>query len=85
MLPALEFHRGTLFPVLTGSVLPLVREAIAGCETFVEMDRGTYLAFDYRSSRHLDARIFPDPKLARGRVKFLHALRRECRGLLLCS
>eukprot|EP00966_Prymnesium_polylepis_P231897 5364817-Prymnesium_polylepis.1 len=76
------------YPVLEGGVLPLIREAIAGCDAFTESNMGDYICFDYKSDRggSAVAGLFPPVDSARRqRDKWLLALRRECRGLLLCS
>ena len=76
------------FPVLEGCVLPLLREAIAGSDAFSESNLGEYIAFDYKSDRggSAVAGLFPPIDSARRpRDKWLLALRRECRWLLLCA
>ena len=76
------------FPVLEGCVLPLVREAITGSDAFTESNLGGYISFDYKSERggSAVAGLFPPlDSVRRPRDKWLLALRRECRGLLLCA
>ncbi|KAK3259837.1 hypothetical protein CYMTET_31191 [Cymbomonas tetramitiformis] len=78
------------FPVLKGNVLPLILEAIAGCPAFVKVDFGDYIAVDYRADRGgaaASAELFPALAGARtsSRERWLHAVRRECRGLLVCA
>ena len=86
--PPQSFTLAGIFPVMEGNVLALVREAIAGCDAFTQINLGEYIAFDYRSDRGGAAaatRIFPPvDSVRRPRDRWLWALRRECRGLLLC-
>ena len=74
------------FPVLEGNVLPLLREAIAGCDSFVERDFGDYVSFDYKNATPV---AFPDPwepgRRRKARERWMLAARRECRGLLVSS
>ena len=78
------------FCLLDGNVLPAVRAAIAGNDTFVEKQHPEhgYVAFDYRDARNM-AEVFPDPdSLApkkNGEERWQWACRRECRGLLVCA
>eukprot|EP00755_Sulcionema_specki_P014358 Sspe_Gene.9230::Locus_3104_Transcript_2_2_Confidence_0.667_Length_5966::g.9230::m.9230 len=81
-----EYRRvgGGAYPRLEGCVLPLVREAIAGCAEFVErMPFPDVVAFDYKDSKVGGGHLFPNPAASRGRTRLLHAVRRECRGLLV--
>eukprot|EP00746_Dinoflagellata_sp_MGD_P138965 gnl/MRDRNA2_/MRDRNA2_72504_c1_seq1.p1 gnl/MRDRNA2_/MRDRNA2_72504_c1~~gnl/MRDRNA2_/MRDRNA2_72504_c1_seq1.p1 ORF type:complete len:1636 (+),score=316.11 gnl/MRDRNA2_/MRDRNA2_72504_c1_seq1:35-4909(+) len=76
------------WPVLEGNVLPLLREATAKTKGFIEKDMGQYIAFDYSSANANEMKdMFPDlqrfPKKSRERL--LSAVRRECRGLLVCA
>jgi RNA ligase/3'-5' exonuclease/Prim-pol 4/R3H domain len=72
------------FAQLEGRVIELIREAIDGCDAFVEKHCGDYVAFDYVS---MGDGVFDDwrqwPKKSRRRL--LQLVRRECRGLLVCS
>lgn len=75
------------WPVLQGDVRSLVRRSVAGCNSFLEKDMGGYIAFDYKTSSASELPdMFPDPhQLPRkGDARLLAAVRRECRGLLLC-
>ena len=75
------------FPRLASNVLPLVREAISGCDGFTESRIGSYIAFDYRADEASAGALFPPPHEARknSRERWMRAVRRECRGLLLSA
>lgn len=76
------------WPVLKGNALPLVRRAIAQVPGFLERAMDGYISFDYNacSANQLPA-MFPDPQSLpkKGDARLLAAVRRECRGLLLCA
>eukprot|EP00928_Gymnodinium_smaydae_P026778 TRINITY_DN20923_c0_g1_i2.p1 TRINITY_DN20923_c0_g1~~TRINITY_DN20923_c0_g1_i2.p1 ORF type:complete len:1675 (-),score=201.37 TRINITY_DN20923_c0_g1_i2:157-5181(-) len=76
------------WPVFHGNVLPLLREAISKTKGFIEKDMGDYIAFDYSAGNASELpEMFPDPdRLPRkSRARLLAAVRRECRGLLICK
>ena len=82
------------YPVLDGPVLADLRAAIAGHAAFHARDRGEFVAFDYSTARTGGrlADIFAATeggggggRRARERERWLGALRRECRGLLVCA
>eukprot|EP00306_Pavlova_sp_CCMP459_P012950 CAMPEP_0185188564 /NCGR_PEP_ID=MMETSP1140-20130426/5483_1 /TAXON_ID=298111 /ORGANISM="Pavlova sp., Strain CCMP459" /LENGTH=691 /DNA_ID=CAMNT_0027755073 /DNA_START=369 /DNA_END=2441 /DNA_ORIENTATION=- len=78
------------FPVFEGNVLPLLREAIAGCHEFTSLDVGEYICFDYHSERGGAAcaqAMWPEVEAARRgtRERWMRAARRECRGLLVSA
>ena len=76
------------FPVLEGNIIPHLRECIATGSSgfFTETDCGEYIAFDYKDAT-VGSGAFPNPKKSSRKKKeqWLMALRRECRGLLVCS
>lgn len=79
---------GQPWPLLSGDVLPLLRKAMAGSKVFLEKNLGAYLSFDYRAGGAAEvAASFPDPQVlpSRSEARLLAAIRRECRGLLVCS
>lgn len=82
----LEFH--CTYPILDGNILPLVRECISGNPSFTESNFGNYLAFDYKDVASINL-AFPNPWQSgqhfKAKEKWMMSLRRECRGLLLCS
>mmetsp|Transcript_48172 Transcript_48172/g.85528 ORF Transcript_48172/g.85528 Transcript_48172/m.85528 type:complete len:1677 (-) Transcript_48172:71-5101(-) len=75
--------------VLQGDVLPLVRQAILPKNSgFIEKHKGAYIAFDYHTSAASELpAMFPDPQTLsrKGTARLLAAVRRECRGLLVCA
>jgi len=76
------------WPVLQGSVLAFLREAVGGQPGFTEKSLGEYLAFDYYANNAAELpAMFPDPRVLpkRNRARLLAAVRRECRGLLVCA
>lgn len=76
------------WPVLQGDVRHLVRRAIDGAKGFLEKDLGSYTAFDYNaaSASSLPS-MFPNPLSLpkKSQAKLFAAVRRECRGLLVCN
>ena len=75
-----------IYPVLEGNIYPLIKEAIAECPFFTIKDRKDFISVDYCCDT-LDADTFPDPadSSISIRERWLRALRRECRGLILCA
>merc|ERR1719247_876915 len=76
-----------LWPQLHGDMRPLLRQAIGGTPGFVERHMGHYISFDYATeSASQLASMFPDPyTLPCGSdTRLQAAVRRECRGLLVC-
>jgi hypothetical protein len=74
------------FPIFEGNILPHVREAIAGRLEFVERRYDDYIAFDYKNA---SPGTFSSSAAATAKQnaknRYLGAVRRECRGLLLCA
>jgi hypothetical protein len=73
------------FPVLEGDVLPLIREAVAGCAAFTETNHGAYIAFDYSAVRAHTAppRALEQPVHAAQPHDWAH--RHRCAAALLCT
>ncbi|KAH3743940.1 RNA ligase, T4 RnlA family protein [Pelomyxa schiedti] len=86
--PVLQSNENLIIPndIKQGNVLTLLLESIHGCDDFVVKERGGFFSFDY--STDSVGRTFPDPEeVAHGntRERWMRALRRECRGLLVSS
>lgn len=81
-----EFAMAGEFACLEGNVHGLVRNAIAGVKGFTIKDCGHWIAFDYKADHGGIAQMFPDPHSARNgsRDRWMLAVRRECRGMLVC-
>lgn len=63
-----------MFAIMPGNMLPAIREAIVGSNSFVEVHKGEYIFFDYVN---LNDNAFPPI------VTEADKLRRECRGLIV--
>jgi len=76
------------WPVFQGNVLPLLRKAIEKEKSFLEKNMGEYIAFDYHASNATELpAMFPDPQNLprKSDARLIAAVRRECRGLLVCA
>lgn len=75
------------FACLEGDVSGLVRDAISGVKGFVVKDCGYWVAFDYKADHGGIQHMFLDPHSARSgsRERWMLSVRRECRGLLVCT